>query len=75
MDGIRRQLISNYNNLLYKISESTDKEGEVRINLKEISNELEQLRQLISILCYCKIDGEFDFIEDFELLEINEIYL
>jgi len=75
MDGIRRQLISNYNSLLSNINDSIDEDGELRIDIREISKELDKLRELIAILGYCKIDGEFDFLDDFYLVEIKEEYL
>lgn len=69
MAGIRHQLISNYNSLLSNINDSIDEDGELRIDIREIS------RELIAILGYCKIDGEFDFLDDFYLIEIKEEYL
>ena len=75
MDGIRLQLISNYNSLLSNINDSIDEDGELRIDVREISKELDKLRELIAILGYCKIDDEFDFLDDFYLVEIKEEYL
>lgn len=75
MDGIRRQLISNYNSLLSNINDSIDEDGELRIDIREISKELDKLRELIAILGHCRIEGEFDFLNDFYLLEIKEEYL
>lgn len=67
MDGIRLELISNYNDLIWKLNSAIDDDNEIKIDSKEIRDNLEGIRMMCGILANVKVDGEFDFIKDYHL--------
>jgi len=61
MDGLRWQLVRNYNSLTRKLNSNIiDKphDPEIRIDPDRIQNEMDQLRSLIVTLAYMYQEGE-----------------
>jgi type IV secretory pathway component VirB8 len=72
-DGLRWQLIRSYNRLTKKLN-SNMTDGNVRISVEEISDEMEYIRDCIVTLAFMYDEGNFDCLENpqFERLETNE---
>lgn len=78
MNGLRRQLIANYNSLTKKLNKNIKKwesfEDEITISTDEIENEMQSLRDCIVILS-CIYDEEkedFDVIDDMDIETFND---
>lgn len=75
MDGLRKQMINNYNSLTRKLNKSIKKYDtfgeEVTISPDEIQREMDELRMCIVTLAFSYIDGEFGIIEDAHFESFN----
>lgn len=61
MDGLRWQLVRNYNSLTRKLNSKIDgqpHDPEIRIEPSRIQSEMDQLRSLIVTLAYMYQEGE-----------------
>jgi hypothetical protein len=65
-DGLRKQLILNYNSLCYKLKNS-EFSANSNYNSQDISNNLNNIRECLAILGCMMQDGEFSAIEDLQL--------
>lgn len=79
MDGLRWQLVRNYNSLTRKLNEKIiDKpfDPEIRIDPDRIQNEMDQLRSLIVTLAYMYQEGEggYEILENPTFESFNEEY-
>jgi hypothetical protein len=72
MDGLRWQLLDNYNSLTRKLNKNTD-DDRVRIDVDEIQNQMDNIRSCIVTLAYMfdKSEGGFDILEDPHFEEFN----
>ena len=72
MDGLRWQLLDNYNSLTRKLNKHTD-EDRVRIDVDEIQNQMDNIRSCIVTLAYMfdKSEGGFDILKDPHFEEFN----
>ena len=72
MDGLRWQLLDNYNSLVRKLNKHTD-EDRVRIDVDEIQNQMDNIRSCIVTLAYMfdKSEGGFDILKDPHFEEFN----
>lgn len=70
MDGLRWQLINNYNSLVKRLN-NTILNGEVRIDCEDIQKQLDNIRECIVTLAYIRLEGEFEYIEDANFEEFN----
>ena len=58
MDGLRNQLLMNYNSLVYKLNKRIDGEDIVNLEVDTIQRELEGLRSCIVTLAFTSMEGE-----------------
>jgi Cu2+-containing amine oxidase len=57
MDGLRNQMVRNYNSLVKKLNKNIDGD-EITIEHYAIQNELDALRNCIVTLAFTRMDGE-----------------
>ena len=72
MDGLRGRMISSYNSLVNKLNSNIKDaswDPSIIINPEDIRNNVEELRGCIATLACCYIEGSFDSIEDFTLVD------
>jgi hypothetical protein len=76
MDGLRWQLLSNYNSLVRKLNRSIKKydtfDNEITIDPDEIQRDLDGLRECIVGLSYTYMEGHFDCLKDPQFETFNE---
>ena len=65
-DVLRKQLITNYNSLCYKLKNS-EFSANSNYSSEDISNNLNNIRECLAILGCMIQDGEFSAIEDLQL--------
>jgi hypothetical protein len=72
MDGLRWQLLDNYNSLVRKLNKNTD-DDRVRIDVDEIQSQMDNIRSCIVTLAYMfdKSEGGFDILKDPHFEEFN----
>ena len=58
MDGLRNQLLMNYNSLVYKLNKRIDGEDIVDLEVDTIQRELEGIRSCIVTLAFTYMEGE-----------------
>lgn len=71
MDGLRNRMISSYNSLVDKLNSNIKDaswDPTIIIDPEEIRNNIEELRGCIAILGYSRIEGSFEILEDFTLV-------
>ncbi len=67
-DGLRKQLITNYNSLCYKLKNS-EFSANSNYNSEDISNNLNNIRECLAILGCLYKEGEFEPIENLNLVD------
>ena len=72
MDGLRWQLVDNYNTLTKKLNRSIE-DGNIQISTSEIQKSLDNIRSCIVTLAYMYHDGEFEILKDPTFEEFNPI--
>lgn len=72
MDGLRWQLLDNYNSLTRKLNAHTE-DGEVRIDAKDIQKQMDYIRSCIVTLAfmYDKREDGFDILKDPHFEDFN----
>ncbi len=70
MDGLRWQLLDNYNTLTKKLNRSID-DGNIQISASEIQKQMDNIRSCIVTLAYMYHDGEFEILENPTFEEFN----
>jgi hypothetical protein len=72
MDGLRWQLLDNYNSLTRKLNKNID-DDRVRIDVDEIQNQMDNIRSCIVTLAYMfdKREDGFDILQDPHFEEFN----
>lgn len=79
MDGLRLQLIDDYNSLTKKLNNSIKDKSwnpEIIINPLDIEKEMDGIRDAIVTLAFCYIKGEFECMAEdihFEYFNPNEV--
>ena len=58
MDGLRNQLLMNYNSLVYKLNKRIDGDDIVDLEVDTIQRELEGIRICIVTLAFTYMEGE-----------------
>jgi len=58
MDGLRNQLLMNYNSLVYKLNKRIDGDDIVDLEVDTIQRELEGIRSCIVTLAFTYMEGE-----------------
>lgn len=58
MDGLRNQLLMNYNSLVYKFNKRIDGDDIVDLEVDTIQQELEGIRSCIVTLAFTYMEGE-----------------
>jgi hypothetical protein len=58
MDGLRNQLLMNYNSLVYKLNKRIDGEDIIDLEVDTIQRELEGIRSCIVTLAFTYMEGE-----------------
>lgn len=58
MNGLRNQLLRNYNSLVYKLNKRIDGEDIVDLEVDTIQRELEGIRSCIVTLAFTYMEGE-----------------
>ena len=58
MDGLRNQLLMNYNSLVYKLNKRIDGDDIIDLEVDTIQRELEGLRSCIVTLAFTSMEGE-----------------
>ena len=58
MDGLRNQLLRNYNSLVYKLNKRIDGENINDLEVYDIQRELEGIRSCIVTLAFTSMEGE-----------------
>lgn len=58
MNGLRNQLLRNYNSLVYKLNKRIDGEDINGLEVYDIQRELEGLRSCIVTLAFTSMEGE-----------------
>ena len=58
MDGLRNQLLMNYNSLVYKLNKRIDGDDIVNLEVDTIQRELEGIRSCIVTLAFTYMEGE-----------------
>lgn len=58
MDGLRNQLLRNYNSLVYKLNRRIEGENIENLEVDHIQRELEGLRSCIVTLAFTYVEGE-----------------
>lgn len=61
MNGLRVQLIRNYNSLTYKLNNRIDDDGNILVDAGDIQREMDQLRSCLVALAFSHIKGEEEF--------------
>jgi hypothetical protein len=61
MNGLRTQLIRNYNSLTYKLNNRIDEDGNILVDVDDIQREMDQLRSCLVALAFSYIKGEEEF--------------
>lgn len=72
MDGLRYSLMRSYNSLVTKLNgniKDASWNPEIIIDPEDIRSNIEELRGCIATLACCYMEGEFNTIEDFELVD------
>jgi hypothetical protein len=78
MDGLRWQLLNNYNSLTRKLNKAkrtySSFEDEISISPDDIQKEMDNIRSCIVTLAYMfdKSEGGFDILEDPHFESFNE---
>ncbi len=70
MDGLRWQLLDNYNTLTKKLNRSIE-DGNIQISASEIQKQMDNIRSCIVTLAYMYHDGEFEILENPTFEEFN----
>lgn len=63
MDGLRWQLLDNFNTLTKKLNRSIE-DGNIQISPSEIQKQMDNIRSCIVTLAYMYQDGEFEILEN-----------
>lgn len=58
MDGLRNQLLMNYNSLVYKLNKRIDGDDIIDLEVDTIQRELEGIRSCIVTLAFTYMEGE-----------------
>ena len=58
MDGLRNQLLMNYNSLVYKLNKRIDGDDIVDLEVDTIQRELDGMRSCIVTLAFTYMEGE-----------------
>ena len=58
MDGLRNQLLMNYNSLVYKLNKRIDGDDIVDLEVDTIQRELDGMRNCIVTLAFTYMEGE-----------------
>ncbi len=58
MNGLRNQLLRNYNSLVYKLNKRIDGDDIIDLEVDTIQRELEGLRSCIVTLAFTSMEGE-----------------
>ena len=58
MNGLRNQLLRNYNSLVYKLNKRIDGDGIIDLEVDTIQRELEGIRSCIVTLAFTYMEGE-----------------
>lgn len=70
MDGLRWQLLDNFNTLTKKLNRSIE-DGNIQISTSEIQKQMDNIRSCIVTLAYMYHDGEFEILENPTFEEFN----
>lgn len=70
MDGLRWQLLDNFNTLTKKLNRSIE-DGNIQISASEIQKQMDNIRSCIVTLAYMYHDGEFEILENPTFEEFN----
>lgn len=70
MDGLRWQLLDNFNILTKKLNRSIE-DGNIQISPSEIQKQMDNIRSCIITLAYMYHDGEFEILENPTFEEFN----
>ena len=73
MDGLRWQLLNNYNSLTRKLNRNINGD-EVTLSPEDIQKEMDNIRSCVVTLAYMfdKSEGGFDILEDPHFESFNE---
>lgn len=63
MNGLRLQLLYNYNSLTHKLNRAKNENGEIEIEAEEIEHEMNVIRECIVTLAFMYDDREGGFKE------------
>jgi len=72
MDGLRWQLLDNYNALTRKLNNAIE-DNEIKLSPSEIQNAMDNMRSCIVTLAYTYHEGEFEILKDPTFEEFNPI--
>lgn len=70
-DGLRIQLISNYNRLCLKLKDA-EFSANSPYDKSDIENEMQNIREIIVILGCMYKEGEYDFIENLNVESFSD---
>ena len=59
MDGLRNQLLMNYNSLVYKLNKRIDGDDIIDLEVDTIQRELDGIRSCIVTLAFTYMEGEY----------------